>query len=114
MSLLASPITVDGQQVGVYGIYRDITERKNAEKERERLIQELKEALAKVKTLRGLIPICSSCKNIRDDRGYWNQVEAYIVAHSDAEFSHGFCPDCMKKLFPDHVKMTQQKKAGNT
>jgi DNA-binding response OmpR family regulator len=69
-----------------------------AERERDRLITELQAALAKIKTLSGFLPICSYCKKIRDDRGYWNQIEAYIRDHSEAEFSHGICPDCMKKL----------------
>ncbi len=70
-------------------------------KEREKLIKELQEALANVKTLRGLLPICASCKKIRDDKGYWNQIESYIGKHTDAQFSHGICPDCAKKLYPD-------------
>lgn len=61
-------------------------------------------AMAEIKTLRGLIPICSSCKKIRDDHGMWNQIELYIQNHSDAEFSHGICPECMKKLYPEFVK----------
>lgn len=93
-----------GEYKGAFGIFRDITERKQVEKERERLIQELEDALTKVKTLSGLFPICSSCKKIRDDKGYWNQVETYIREHSEVEFSHGFCPDCMKKLYPEFIK----------
>jgi len=62
---------------------------------------ELQKALSEVKTLRGFLPICSSCKKIRDDKGYWNQIESYIEARSEAEFSHGICPDCQKKLYPD-------------
>jgi len=62
---------------------------------------ELQKALDEVKTLSGFIPICASCKNIRDDKGYWNQLEAYIQEHSDAKFSHGICPDCAKKLYPE-------------
>jgi hypothetical protein len=77
----------------------DISERRRAAEERERMIDELKEALANVKTLRGLIPICASCKKIRDDKGYWSQVEVYVRDRSEAEFSHGICPDCMKKLY---------------
>ncbi len=79
----------------------DITERKQAEGERERLIAELEDALARVKTLNGLLPICSSCKKIRDDQGYWQQIERYISKHSEVEFSHGICPECMKELYPD-------------
>jgi DNA-binding NtrC family response regulator len=74
---------------------------KRAEEEREKLIHELQEALAKVKTLSGMLPICASCKNIRDDKGYWNQIESYIRDHSEAEFSHSICPDCKKKLYGD-------------
>jgi PleD family two-component response regulator len=62
---------------------------------------ELQAALAKVRTLSGLLPICASCKKIRDDKGYWNQIEAYISDHSEAEFSHSVCPECMNKLYPD-------------
>jgi PAS domain S-box-containing protein len=79
----------------------DITDRKAAEHEREKLIGELQAALAQVKALRGLMPICASCKKIRDDEGYWHQVEVYLRAHSDVEFSHGLCPDCVSKLFPE-------------
>ncbi|MBZ0157288.1 MAG: response regulator [Alphaproteobacteria bacterium] len=72
--------------------------------ERENLIRELREALARVKKLSGLIPICSSCKKIRDDSGYWNQIEAFIREHSDAEFTHGLCPECAKRLYPNYYK----------
>lgn len=90
-----------GAVVGYRGIDRDISARKRAE---ERLRQEsdkLKQALAKVKRLSGMLPICASCKMIRDDKGYWNDIEAYIETHSDAEFSHGICPQCAKKLYPE-------------
>jgi PAS domain S-box-containing protein len=82
-------------------IIRDISERKLAEFERERLIRELQEALAKVKTLTGLLPICASCKKIRDERGLWHYLEIYIRNHTEADFSHGICPECRKKLYPD-------------
>ncbi len=62
-------------------------------------VQELQEALAQIKTLRGILPICAGCKKIRDDRGYWNQVEDYVTAHTEAEFSHGLCPQCMSKYY---------------
>ena len=90
-----------GQINGVIGIALDITERKAAEAERERLIGELQAALAKIKTLRGLLPICAACKNIRDDKGYWTRVEVYVGEHSEAEFSHSICPDCATKLYPE-------------
>jgi response regulator RpfG family c-di-GMP phosphodiesterase len=70
----------------------EIVWRKKAEEEREKLICELRQALSEVKTLSGLLPICASCKKIRDDKGYWNQIEVYIRDHSQAEFSHGLCP----------------------
>jgi DNA-binding response OmpR family regulator len=63
-------------------------------------IAELRQAIEQVKTLRGIVPICSNCKKIRDDEGYWNQVDAYISKHSEAQFTHGICPDCIKKLYP--------------
>ncbi len=73
------------------------------EKERKQLISELREALSEVKLLRGFIPICSSCKNIRDDEGYWHRIEAYIQKHSDAEFTHSICPKCARRLYPDLI-----------
>ena len=72
--------------------------------ERGRLIRELKDTIEKVNTLSGLLPICASCKKIRDDNGYWQQVEMYIREHSEAEFTHSLCPDCVKKLFPELYK----------
>ncbi len=81
------------------GTHKDITERKEAEFEREKLIKRLNEALKDVKTLGGLIPICSSCKKIRDDKGYWNQLENYFEQHSTALFSHSLCPGCMDEIY---------------
>ena len=83
------------------GIIRDITDRKRAEEERERLIRELQEAMAKIKVLGGLLPICATCKKIRDDKGYWKQIEEYIADHSEAQFTHGICADCARKIHPD-------------
>jgi PAS domain S-box-containing protein len=82
---------------------RNITRRRQAEQEKERLIRELQQALADVKILHGLLPICASCKKIRDDQGYWQNLEGYISEHSEAEFSHGLCPDCLRRLYPDLV-----------
>jgi len=67
-------------------------------------VEELRQALDQIKTLRGIVPICANCKKIRDDRGYWNQVEAYVCDHTEAEFSHDICPECMKKLYPEFEK----------
>lgn len=93
----------DGRVGGIIGALLDITESKKAEREKEQLIRELQEALAKVKLLSGFLPICSSCKKIREDNGYWKQIETYIHEHSEAEFSHGICPECATKLYPDIV-----------
>ena len=79
-----------------------IREKELAEQERNRYVEELQKALKEVKQLSGLLPICSHCKQIRDDKGYWNQIEGYISANSEALFSHGICPDCAKKLYPEY------------
>lgn len=76
--------------------------------EREKLIGSLRQAFEQIKTLKGFIPICASCKNVRDDKGFWHQVESYIRDHSEAEFSHGICPECAMKLYPEFVKKRQQ------
>ena len=99
-----------GEPAGMWAIIRNITERKQVEKDREKLIGELQRALKNVKTLSGLLPICASCKKIRDDKGYWNQIESYIRDHSQAEFSHGICPECLKKLYPDIYEDTETDK----
>ena len=111
---IASDDQADGLDVGADGYIarpisnRELTARTRAmvriliaERERDRLIAELKEALSKVKTLSGLLPICAGCKKIRDDKGYWNQIEQYLNEHSDAIMSHGICPECAKKYYPD-------------
>jgi hypothetical protein len=79
-------------------IRAEITDRKRVEAERERLIEDLQRALAEVKTLSGLLPICMVCKKVRDDHGYWNQIEAYISRHTHAQFTHGCCPACAIKM----------------
>jgi len=93
-----------GEWLGRRCSNRDITDRKKAEKQKESLLVNLQEALAKVKTLSGFLPICASCKKVRDDEGYWHQIESYIRDHSDAEFSHGICPTCARKLYPELYK----------
>ena len=87
-------------------VFGSAIERKRAEEERGRLIFELQESLAKVRTLSGLLPICANCKKIRDDKGYWNQIETYIKERSQAEFTHGICPDCAQRLYPQDYKPT--------
>ena len=83
---------------------KEIDHRKNREQELLNLNRELKNSIETIKTLRGLIPICANCKKIRDDKGYWNQIETYIQKHSEAEFSHGICPECARKLYPELYK----------
>jgi len=80
------------------GLFRELAE---SESSKNQIITELKEAMNHVKLLRGFLPICSSCKQIRDDKGYWSQVEEYISQHSEAKFTHGICPECAQKLYPD-------------
>ena len=85
-------------------LVEEITERRQAQEEREKLIAELRDAMARIKTLKGMVPICSNCKKIRNDRGFWEQMEAYVSEHTEAEFSHGLCPECVKRIYPDHYK----------
>ena len=103
MALSWQPIRNDsGECLGFRTSARDFTERRREQQERERLIREREEALAKVQTLQGMLPICSSCKKIRNDAGSWEQIETYVRSHSEAEFSHGICPECMQKLYPEY------------
>jgi PAS domain S-box-containing protein len=100
LELSISTWKLDGEMYYT-GIIRDISDRKKFEEERNQLIKSLQKSLTKIKTLSGMLPICASCKNIRDDKGYWNQIETYLRKHSEAEFSHGICPECVKKLYPN-------------
>ena len=86
-----------GKPLGRRGSHRDISERKHLEEEQGKLVAELQDAVARVKKLSGMLPICASCKKIRDDKGYWQQIEAYIRDHSEAEFSHSICPECAER-----------------
>lgn len=90
-----------GNPIKMYGFAQDITERKQAELERESMIKKLEVAISEIKTLKGIIPICSYCKVIRNDEGAWERLEAYITHHSDAQFSHGICPECVSKVRAD-------------
>lgn len=92
-----------GEMVGIYGVSRDITERKKAQDALLEEEEKLQEAASKIKQLSGLLPICASCKKIRDDKGYWNQIESYIRDHSEADFSHGMCPECIDKVYGDET-----------
>ncbi|GAB4389104.1 MAG: hypothetical protein Kow0025_12390 [Thermodesulfovibrionales bacterium] len=105
VDIVATPLfDGEGRVWRVIESCRDITERVRAEEERERLIAELQGALAKIKTLKGLIPICAWCRKVRDDKGYWEQLESYVREHSDADFTHGICPDCVKKIEEEHER----------
>jgi DNA-binding response OmpR family regulator len=92
-------------------LLQEIATRKRIEADREKLIQELQAALANVKTLRGLLPICSWCHKIRDDSGYWNQLEVYLGDHSDLDFSHSICPDCAQKFKSEFQRPSNSKGA---
>jgi PAS domain S-box-containing protein len=93
----------DGQIMGAIIVNQDISERRRGEIERERLVRQLQDALAEVHTLSGLLPICSSCKKIKDENNQWQRIEQYIAARSTATFTHGLCPDCLQRLFPDEA-----------
>ncbi len=99
--LYSRPQNLDREIIGRVWSFRDVTERILAQKEREGLIIKLQNTVNEIKTLRGILPICSSCKKIRDDKGYWNQIESYIRKYSSAEFSHGLCPECSDRLYGD-------------
>lgn len=103
VEIYANPVTIKGRDYS-FSIVHDITEHKKTEEERERLIQELKSALDEIKNLQGILPICSFCKKIRDDKGYWNQVEEYIAKRTDVHFSHAMCPDCAQDNYPDYFE----------
>jgi GAF domain-containing protein len=128
-NVMFAPLVLDGKTVGIIGLANKTTdfddndakmatgfgelasialqnsrnqdERMKAEKQRESVIEDLKNALSEVKKLGGMLPICSHCKKIRDDKGYWNQIESYIHEHSEAKFSHSICQECAKKYYPD-------------
>ncbi len=108
------PQVVDGKVVKLKGTFQDISNRKQMELEQEKLITKLQEALAEIKELRGFLPICANCKKVRDDDGYWQEVEKYIMDRTDATFSHGICPDCLQKFYPDHYKRLLEKKKSET
>lgn len=97
----AEVIVINGER-HMLSTINDITEQKKASEERERLISEREKALSEVKVMSGLLPICAACKKIRDGEGQWHQMESYVRSHSQAEFSHGLCPDCERTLYPEY------------
>jgi PAS domain S-box-containing protein len=110
---VSSRLAQSGDRQVLLHFVRDTTKRKQRRAEREQLVRELQAALAQVKTLSGLLPICANCKKIRDDEGYWHSVEAYVSEHSQARFSHGICPECMAELYP-HVRPPDETQVQST
>ena len=102
----------DGKAVDLLGIFRDITDRKKAEVEKMKMIKDLQKALDEVATLRGIIPICSKCKKIRSDDGYWQQVDQYITEHTDAKLTHGICQHCADELYGGEKWYEKGKEEG--
>jgi len=107
-SAIISPLIIDDRISGTIGYVEDVTQRIKREKElieqaaeREKLIEELKASAAEIKSLSRFLPICANCKKIRNKEGHWEQIEAYFSEHADVSFSHGICPDCAKKLYPE-------------
>jgi PAS domain S-box-containing protein len=101
--------TPDASRSVIYSVARDITAWKQAEADRDRLIQELQAALAEVRTLRDILPICSYCSRIRDDENYWQSVDAYISKHTNTRFSHGICPSCYRNVVEPELKKRERK-----
>ena len=99
----------DPAQQVIYAVARDVTARKEAEAERDRLVGELQSALAEVKVLRNILPMCSYCRRVRDDDDYWHSVEAYIARHTHTRFSHGICPSCMREHARPEVEALRKK-----
>jgi PAS domain S-box-containing protein len=100
VGVYSAKVDIKGKAL-LHSIIHDISERKRIEEQKDKLVSDLQKALSEVKTLRGFLPICMYCKQIRDDKGYWSKVESYIHKHSDAKFSHSICPECAKKNYPD-------------
>lgn len=108
-----SPIrSIEGQPRMVVWMAFNITPLRQTIAEKEALIQDRQRALREIKTLKGLLPICASCKKIRDDEGYWQQLESYLSAHSEAEFSHSICPECAQRLYPNFFKNPERRSSN--
>jgi len=107
--LRGSEEVLPGKIQGIVCVAQDITEQKRAEEAKEKLICELEDALSQVKQLKGLLPICSYCKKIRDDKNYWQSVESYVTEHTEAVFSHGVCPECKKKYLDSQFEEPERR-----
>ena len=106
----AKPLFDENKELlGIIEYFQDITELKRIENIKTNLIENLESSLKEVNLLSGFIPICASCKKIRNDKGFWDQIEKYITEHSQAKFSHGICPDCAQKLYPEYYKEEKEK-----
>ena len=112
IGLFSAAVIAIGNEPCILSSIADLTARKQVEEERERLVAERERDLQEIKILGGLLPICMSCKKIRDDKGYWNQIEIYIRSHSQAEFSHGLCPECAHKLYPEYGNSAEPPPSG--
>ena len=105
LELFAYPIKNNNNEVvAIVEYIRNITESKRVEETKQNLINKLSEALTELKELRGIIPICSYCKRIRHDHGYWENVDSYLHNHSESGVTHGICPECLKDNFPEHYE----------
>jgi len=105
LAITAAPLKdASGRVIGAIEVVRDVTEKRKLELEREQLVDKLQQALEEIHTLRGILPICSFCKNIRNDEGYYERLEAYLLKHSGVQFSHTVCPSCMAKHYPDYTE----------
>lgn len=101
----------EGKIIRIQGAFQDITERKRVEAEKEKLIKELQDALAEVRTLREFLPICSYCKKVRDDQNYWSQIDSYITEHTSTRFSHGICPECYEERIEPGIEEMKRRNA---
>lgn len=111
VEVFSGPVHLHGKPM-LYSVIHDVTDRRIQEEERDRLLQELQQALEQVKTLEGYIPICSHCRKIRNDEGFWNKLERYVEDHSNAHFTHGLCPDCAQTLYGDQDWFQEMKASG--
>jgi HAMP domain-containing protein len=100
------------QTVSIHTLNQEIARRRASEESQRDTVRELNASLARIKTLSGLLPICATCKKIRDDKGYWNQLEAYLSQHAEVDFTHSICPECMQKHYPEYS--TESPDDGDT
>ena len=106
---LSNSGTMVGTRKLILCVCHDVSERNRAQREKGELIRDLQESLAEIKTLRGILPLCTFCKKVRDDTGYWEQVDIYLEKHSAADISHGLCPECLEKHYPEEIRNKHNK-----